>query len=97
MSRIEQEKKTVEQMIRLYCRKKEGNKTLCPQCKELLVYAHTRLSHCPFGDGKPTCRLCSIHCYKAEMKEQMRKVMKWAGPRMLLYHPVAAIRHLWQE
>lgn len=35
-SRIEKEKQTVEQMIRLYCRKKEGNGTLCPQCRELL-------------------------------------------------------------
>ena len=39
MSRIEQEKQTVEQMIRLYCRKKEGNETLCPQCREVLEYA----------------------------------------------------------
>ena len=38
MSRIEKEKQTVEQMIRLYCRKKEGNGTLCPQCRELLEY-----------------------------------------------------------
>ena len=47
MSRIEKEKQTVEQMIRLYCRKKEGNGTLCPQCRELLEYAQTRLSRCP--------------------------------------------------
>lgn len=97
MSRIEKEKQTVEQMIRLYCRKKEGNGTLCPQCRELLEYAQTRLSRCPFGDGKSTCRICIVHCYKPEMRERMRIVMRWAGPRMLLYHPVAAIRHLWQE
>ncbi len=42
-SRIEQEKQTVERMVRLYCRKKEGNKQLCPQCEELLGYARTRL------------------------------------------------------
>lgn len=52
MSRIEQEKQTVEQMIRLYCRKKEGNETLCPQCREVLEYAHARLSRCPFGEKK---------------------------------------------
>ena len=97
MSRIEKEKQTVEQMIRLYCRKKEGNGTLCPQCRELLEYAQTRLSRCPFGDGKSTCRICTVHCYKPEMRERMRVVMRWAGPRMLFYHPVAAIRHLWQE
>ena len=96
-SRIEQEKQTVERMVRLYCRKKEGNKQLCPRCEELLGYARIRLSRCPFGENKSTCRQCSIHCYKPEMKERMRKVMRYAGPRMLLYHPVAALCHLWQE
>lgn len=97
MSHIEQEKQTVEQMIRLYCRKKEGNKELCPQCRALLEYSHARLSRCPFGENKSTCKLCAIHCYKPAMKEQMREVMRYAGPRMLFYHPVAACRHLWEE
>ena len=97
MTRIEKEKQTVEQMIRLYCIKKEGNKELCPRCRELLEFAHTKLTRCPFGEGKPTCRLCPIHCYKQEMKERMREVMKFSGPRMLLYHPIAASRHLWRE
>ena len=74
-SRIAQEQRTVEQMIRLYCRKKEGNKELCPQCLELLEYARVRLSRCPFGEKKNTCRLCPIHCYKPAMKERMREVM----------------------
>ena len=78
MSRIEQEKQTVEQMIRLYCRKKEGNETLCPQCREVLEYAHARLSRCPFGEKKGTCRLCTIHCYKPEMREQMRAFFGWS-------------------
>lgn len=97
VSPIEQEKKTVEQMIRLYCRRKEGNKELCPSCSKLLEYAHARLSRCPFGEKKSTCRLCTVHCYKPEMKERMRTVMRFAGSQMLLYHPIAAIRHLWKE
>lgn len=97
MTRIEQEKKVVEQMIRLYCRRQEGNRTLCPQCRELLAYAHARLAHCPFGNRKKTCRKCPVHCYKPEMKERMRVVMRYAGPRMLFHHPLATLRHLWQE
>lgn len=97
MHRIEQEKQTVEKMIRLYCRRKEGNETLCPKCKELLEYAQARLSRCPFGEEKETCRLCTIHCYKPEMRKRMKVVMRWAGPRMILYHPAAAILHLWRE
>lgn len=94
MKVIEREQHTVEQMIRIYCRYKEGNKELCPACLELLQYAHSRLGSCPFGEKKKTCRRCPIHCYKPEMKKRMQEVMRYAGPRMIFFHPTAAIRHL---
>ena len=97
MNRIKEEQRVVEQMIRLYCRKKEGNKELCPGCQELLQYAAARLERCKFGENKPTCKKCPIHCYRPQMKERMCKVMRWAGPRMILHHPVAAIRHVMRE
>lgn len=90
----EREKKVVEQMTRLYCRKKEHNKELCPSCAGLLAYATERLDRCPFGDKKGACKKCRIHCYKPEMRQRIREVMRYAGPRMLLYSPMAAIRHL---
>lgn len=96
-SRIEREQKVVEQMIRLYCREREGNVELCASCQELLQYAHARLSRCPFGERKTTCRLCKVHCYRPVMRQRMQEVMRYAGPRMLLHHPVAAIRHLIDE
>ena len=71
-TRITQEKRTVEIMIRLYCRKKEKNATLCPECEELLRYAHARLDHCPFGEKKSSCKKCPVHCYKPAMRERMR-------------------------
>lgn len=95
--KIEEEKRTVETMIRLYCRHKEGNAELCPSCKELLEYSHIRLSKCPFGAEKKTCRLCPVHCYKPEMKKKMQNVMRYAGVRMLFLHPVIAIKHIWNE
>ena len=97
MSRIDEELHVVEQMIRLYCHNKEGNNNLCPQCTDLLTYARTRLTHCQFGEQKPTCRKCPIHCYRPDMKRRMQQVMRWAGPRMLWYHPIAAIKHLFRE
>lgn len=97
MTRIEEEKKVVEQMIRLYCHRKEGNKRLCPQCAELLSYAHKRLDCCRFGNNKPTCKDCPIHCYRPVMKEKITVIMRWAGPRMMIYHPIAAIRHIIRE
>lgn len=97
MNRIESEKKTVGIMVRLYCRRHEGNKELCQDCSQLLSYAEARLDRCKFGDEKPTCKKCPIHCYKPDMRVQMRAVMRWAGPRMMLYHPIEAINHLIRE
>lgn len=94
MPRIEEEKRTIEKIITLYCRKQEGNKEMCQACTELLEYARTRLEHCKFGNNKSTCQKCPIHCYKPAMREKMQQVMRWAGPRMLLYHPIDAIKHL---
>lgn len=68
-TRIRQEQEIVAQMVRIYCRQKEKHTDLCPDCKELLQYAHARLSHCPFGEKKTTCRLCPVHCYKPDRRE----------------------------
>ncbi|WP_298453874.1 nitrous oxide-stimulated promoter family protein [uncultured Prevotella sp.] len=95
--RTTNEQRTVELMIRLYCRHKEGNMDLCPQCRELLEYATSRLARCPFQDNKPTCRLCKVHCYKPEKREQIRQMMRYAGPRMIIYHPTDAIKHMIKE
>ena len=95
--RLEEEKRVVELMVRMYCRHKEHNKELCSQCSELLDYALQRLDRCKFGPDKPTCKQCPVHCYRKDMQERIRTVMRWSGPRMLLYHPVAAVRHLWRE
>ena len=93
-SRIQKEKEVVTTMVRLYCEKKEGNKELCPECKDLLDYAYARLDHCKFGEKKSSCKKCPIHCYKPSMREKMREVMRFSGPRILFYHPLEAIRHL---
>lgn len=97
MERIEEEKNTVGLMIRLYCRRYEKNKSLCNDCAELIKYAEAQLDRCKFGDEKPTCKKCPIHCYKPNMRERMRRVMRWAGPRMIIYHPIVAIKHLIRE
>ncbi len=92
-SRIEKEKRIVELMIRIYCKKKEGNAELCGECKELLIYALSRLNNCPFGEDKTSCKDCSIHCYKPEMRDKMKIVMRYSGPRMIIYSPIEFIKH----
>ena len=60
----------------------------------LASYSEERLDRCKFGNGKPTCRKCPVHCYKPDMGEMIREVMRFSGPRMIFHHPIAAIRHL---
>ena len=90
----EQEKELVSLMIRIYCRKKHGGKPLCKECAELENYAHSRSDKCPFMENKTFCSNCKVHCYKPEMREKIREVMRFSGKRMLFYRPVTAVRHL---
>lgn len=94
-SKREREKHTVALMIHLYCKKKHGTKkNLCPECEALLQYAMMRSEKCPFMETKTFCSNCRVHCYKADMRENIRRVMRFSGPRMIFYHPIMAVRHL---
>ena len=90
----EREKETVSLMIRLYCRKKHGGKELCPACAELDAYARLRSDKCPFMETKTFCSNCKVHCYKKDMREKIREVMRFSGPRMIFHHPIMAVRHV---
>jgi hypothetical protein len=93
--RIAREHRTIEAMVRLYCRGHHGvGSEICLGCRELLSYAGRRLVKCPFGERKPACSNCPIHCYNPDMREQIRAAMRYASPRMLWRHPVLAAFHL---
>jgi hypothetical protein len=96
--RITRERKTVEAMIKLYCKKQhtlpKQRQDLCPECYELLDYVMRRLDKCQYQENKPTCTKCPIHCYSKSNREKIRAVMRFSGPRMLLRHPILALRHL---
>ena len=94
MGRIEWEKKTVRHMIELWCRKNHGCPELCGECRELLDYSLVRLDRCKFGNDKTKCHKCPVHCYRPDMRERIRAVMRFSGPRMLLHHPLEALRYL---
>jgi len=82
-------------MVAVYCGDRhDAHEGLCADCIELMAYATRRLDRCIFGDEKPTCANCKVHCYNATMRERVRIVMRYAGPRMLWRHPLLAIRHL---
>lgn len=91
--RRRREQRMLEAMLRSYCRHHHHSQPLCAECGALARYAQRRLERCMFGDEKPTCANCLVHCYKAQMREKVRVMMRWAGPRMLWRHPVLAILH----
>ncbi len=94
-SRLERERQTVEAMIKMYCRDIHANSgKLCPECKALLDYAGQRLQKCPYHEEKTTCAKCRTHCYKPLVREKIRKIMHYSGPRMIRYHPVLAFFHI---
>lgn len=92
--RLARERQTLAAMIACFC---EGhhhvNAGLCPECRQLLEYATRRLERCRFGAEKPVCAKCPVHCYQRLQREQVRVVMRYAGPRMPWQHPVLSLRH----
>lgn len=93
--RLARELKTIRTMARMHCRDVHGTREgLCARCDALMDYATRRLDRCVFGDDKPTCANCKVHCYNAENREAVRAMMRYAGPKMLLRHPVLAIAHV---
>ena len=90
------EARTLEAMIRIYCRGHHATrgKSLCTECADLQAYAGLRLEKCPFQEAKTTCAKCPVHCYRPEMRVRVRQVMRYAGPRMLFRHPILALLHL---
>jgi hypothetical protein len=92
--RLNREWKTLEAMLKIYCRDQHGaSHVLCLECQELLNYANMRLDRCRFGVEKPTCAKCPVHCYQRERREQVRIIMRYSGPRILWEHPLMSLRH----
>ena len=79
------------------CQVGHGGPGLCGDCRELLEYSLARLEHCKFGNAKTKCHKCPVHCYRPDMREKIRTVMRFSGPRMLLYHPLEALRYLFSR
>lgn len=95
--RMQREFRTALVMLKMYCQENhthEDKEDLCQECQQLWQYATARLEKCPLRDDKPTCLKCPIHCYQPAMRERMRAVMRYSGPRMLKKHPLLAVLHL---
>lgn len=92
--RILREKLTIGKMIALWQRSSPDASESPAHYQALQAYANKRLDKCVFGEEKPACKQCPVHCYQSAKREEMKQIMRWAGPRMLLRHPILTIRHL---
>ncbi len=106
-ARIQREKRTIEAMIAMRCHVAHGAghwawpaghwawpARICDDCGRLLSYAVDRIDRCAFGSPKPVCNRCPVHCYSRSMREEVRAVMRFSGPRMMLGHPLLATLHI---
>jgi hypothetical protein len=97
--KLKREHKTLVCMTAIYCEDHHGQRRdeLCESCAALMGYAERRLAKCPYGQAKPTCAKCPIHCYKQQQRERVRQVMQYAGPRMPRRHPWMALVHIFDK
>lgn len=93
----DEEKATIAYMVTYYCKHNHHEKGLCRECQTLLDYANQRIDTCPFMETKTFCSACKVHCYKKDMRERIREVMRYSGPRMLFHKPIMALRHVYIE
>jgi hypothetical protein len=96
-SRIEEEKATVGKMIALYCKKQHHSIELCQQCQIVYEYATKRLNRCPYQNKKPACKNCTIHCYNPTMRDQIKIIMRFSGPKMIWSYPMYSLLHFYQK
>ena len=89
------ERAVVTQMIAVYCHGNHGTRRgeLCRDCVALTDYVDTLFCFDPFMATKTFCSQCRVHCYAPAQRAAIKDVMRYAGPRMLLRHPVMTIHH----
>jgi len=94
-SRMSRERTTIKAMIEIFCNKKhDTKKDLCQDCSALFEYAMKRLDNCPFQEEKPTCGMCTVHCFQDDYRTKIKEVMRFSGKRMLWKHPILTIKYL---
>lgn len=85
-------------MLLIYCEAHHHTSgVLCAECKTLLEYADQHIRECPLQPRKPVCATCQVHCYIPTMRADIKKVMRYAGPRMLLRHPLLTFMHFFHR
>ena len=92
---VPKEKENIRKTFGLYCNSNHGttDNKLCPKCTALLTTAMLKIQRCPYGIAKPICDACETPCFGEVPTKEFRNIMKSAQKKMLLSHPLMAVRH----
>ncbi|NLC65713.1 MAG: nitrous oxide-stimulated promoter family protein [Clostridium sp.] len=82
-------------MIEINCKHKHlYNGSLCQECEKIKNYANMKIDKCPHMESKTFCSQCKTHCYDKLHRDKIREIMKYSGPRIIIFHPVATVKHI---
>lgn len=96
MKPVEREIRNFAYMVAVFCRSRHSSEVPCESCAALLAAVSIKLRMCPFGEGKSACGRCRRNCFGGDLHSRTQQVMRVAGPRMLLRHPLQTLEHLAQ-
>lgn len=92
---VPKEKENIRKTFGVYCNANHGtsDNKLCPKCTALLTTAMIKIQRCPYGIAKPICDACETPCFGEVPTKEFRAIMKSGQKKMLLSHPLMAVRH----
>lgn len=98
MDKAREDRMTMEAIGRIYCRGNHKNRQcdqsgMCPECRLAIEETLERTATCPKGHVG-NCEDCDIHCQRGEAQENIKRIMRYAAPRMMFRHPLMAARYL---
>ena len=92
---IPNEKINIKKTLGIYCNQKHNTKDghLCPKCTAMLTTILLKMKQCKYGSTKPICDHCDSLCFGSEYNKIFMEAMTTTGKKMLVKHPVMAIKH----
>lgn len=98
MDRAAKDRATMEAIGQIYCRGNHdaalrGADAMCPECREAIERTLDRATACPHGHNH-NCEDCETHCQRGESQQQIKRIMRYAAPRMAFRHPLMTATYL---
>lgn len=70
-----------------------GEDIMCPECRKAIEGTLQRAEACPHGH-EGNCQDCDTHCQRGEAQQSIKRIMRYAAPRMAFRHPLMTATYL---